>query len=88
MPGIFLRYLTDQNQLDWVDDFDDIQPITDFQVNWDKDRVNAPTEEQLVDMFTRWVRSTNASHQPKQISPTTSMGAESDLDLPDPAEDE
>ena len=86
MPGIFLRYLTDQNQLDWVDDFDDIQPKTDFEVNWDKDRVNAPTEEQLVDMFTKWVRSTNASHQ--QISPTTSMGAESDLDLPDPAEDE
>ena len=37
-------------------------------------------------MFTKWVRSTNASHQPKQISPTTSMDA--DLDLPDPAEDE
>ena len=86
MPGIFFRYLTDQNQLDWVDDFDDIQPKTDFEVNWDKDRVDAPTEEQLVDMFTRWVRSTNAAHQPKQISPTPSMGA--DLDLPDAIEGE
>tara|TARA_A100001011_G_C14176899_1_gene785022 strand:+ start:485 stop:751 length:267 start_codon:yes stop_codon:yes gene_type:complete len=84
MPGIFFRYLTDQNQLDWVDDFNDIQPKTDFEVNWDKDRVDAPTEEQLVDMFIKWIRSTNASHQPKQIPMTSDMG----LDLPEPAEDE
>lgn len=35
-------------------------------------------------MFIKWIRSTNASHQPKQIPMTSDMG----LDLPEPAEDE
>jgi|TARA_B100000282_G_C31536753_1_gene401047 hypothetical protein len=82
MPGIFLRYLTDENQHDWVDDFADIQPKMDFEINWNKDRVNAPTEEQLVDMFTNWIRTTRVTHQPKQTQVTSELIE----DLPDPEE--
>lgn len=58
MPGIFMRLLRDENQDDWVDEVDEIQPQLDFTISWNKDRINVPTEEQMVKVFRRFLSAT------------------------------
>lgn len=58
MPGIFMRLLRDENQEDWVEEVDEIQPQLDFTISWNKDRLNVPTEEQMVKVFKRFLAAT------------------------------
>tara|TARA_B100000519_G_C13803882_1_gene232485 strand:+ start:22 stop:291 length:270 start_codon:yes stop_codon:yes gene_type:complete len=58
MPGLFFRLLRDENQEDWVEEVDDIQPQLDFTITWNKDRLNVPTEEQMVKVFKRFLAAT------------------------------
>jgi len=58
MPGVFFRLLRDENQEDWVEEVDDIQPQLDFTITWNKDRMNVPSEEQMVKVFKRFLAAT------------------------------
>jgi hypothetical protein len=58
MPGLFFRLLRDENQEDWVEEVDDIQPTLDFTISWNKDRMNVPSEEQMIKVFRRFLAAT------------------------------
>ena len=77
MPGLFFRLLRDENQEDWVEEVDDIQPTLDFTITWTKDRMNVPSEEQMVKVFRRFLAATAL------CEPTTGSKKDTMIDFDD-----
>ena len=77
MPGLFFRLLRDENQEDWVEEVDDIQPTLDFTITWNKDRMNVPSEEQMVKVFRRFLAATAL------CEPTTGSKKDTMIDFDD-----
>ena len=77
MPGVFFRLLRDENQEDWVEEVDDIQPTLDFTITWNKDRMNVPSEEQMVKVFRRFLAATAL------CEPTTGSKKDTMIDFDD-----
>ena len=77
MQGLFFRLLRDENQEDWVEEVDDIQPTLDFTITWNKDRMNVPSEEQMVKVFRRFLAATAL------CEPTTGSKKDTMIDFDD-----